>query len=95
VAIAIRIRAASATREQFNGVDDALTEWVTANGGPPEGFLSLVAYAEGGGFEVVVIWRNEDLWQAWWRGKLRQLYADAGIEMEVVGTAPVWSLVRG
>ena len=52
--------------------------------------MSYAAYAGDEGFDVLTVWRNEHLWQAWWDGTMRQLGGDVGIAIEFVGSSSVW-----
>lgn len=94
MAIAVRLHAPTATREQFNALDDALGNWSSAHGGPPDGFVSYTAFADGEGFSVFLVWRNADLWQRCWDGVMLGLFRDAGIAVDQLGHAPVWGLAK-
>lgn len=94
MAIAIRIHAAPATREQFNALDDALGNWSAAHGGPPDGYMSYAAYADGEGFSLFLIWNNEAVWQRCWDDIMHPLFAEVGIPIRAMETSPLWGLLR-
>ena len=94
MAILLQLRVASATQEQFNGLDALVGESMMNAGGPPEGLMSHVVYAEGDGFMIAEVWRSEPAAWSYVDDVLRPLMKRLNLVAGEAEIRSVWSFAR-
>jgi hypothetical protein len=94
MAVLLRLTVSPATQEQFFELGERVGEVMDAAGGPPDGLMSHVVYADGDGFVLADVWRSEVDGRAYVEGPLRELVAQVGLTPGESDVRPVWSYAQ-
>lgn len=94
MAVLVTLQIPSATRDEFDALEERVGQAMATAGGPPPGLMSHVVYPEGDGFVVAEVWRSEDEGRGYLDEVLRALVAKAGLQAHVTEVRPVWSFAR-
>jgi hypothetical protein len=94
MAVLLEFTVVTATRDQFNELDDRVGEAMMNAGGPPPGLMAHVVYPEGAGFVVAEVWSTELEGRAYVSDVLTQIATTLGLQPSGVRVDPVWSFAR-
>ncbi|GAB3927923.1 hypothetical protein GCM10029976_024840 [Kribbella albertanoniae] len=94
MAALLQLSVPSATRDQFDELDDRVGQAMATAGGPPPGLMAHVVHPEGDGFTITQVWRTEAEGLAYVDNVLHALLADLHLTPTETTIHPVWSFAR-
>lgn len=94
MAIIAQIRVDPADRDDHDRLESAVESRLQDAGGPPEGLMVHIGYAEGSGFVIVEAWRTEDLFRSYVDRLLLPALREVGLEHREPEVGPAWSIAR-
>lgn len=94
MAIVARIRIAGATADDHDRLEQEVETRFATLGGPPDGLMVHIGYADEGDLVLVEAWRTEDLFESYYRDLLQPALAAADLRACAAEISPALSIAR-
>ena len=94
MAVVGEIRVRSASRNDWEALDELVSVAIEAMGGPPTGLMVNMGRPVGDGFVVTSVWRTDSELRQFHQAVLVPAFAEAGLEADDLAVGPIWGLAR-
>ena len=94
MAVVARILIESADQNDHDRLQAAVESRIQDQGGPPAGLMVHLGYPHREGFEIVEVWKTEELFRRYTEDLLGPALADVALAAGDPEIAPAWSYAR-